>query len=95
LADRPFALIGANCITSEAKKLKAVMAKDKLPWRSFVRRDTISETWNEPGTPSYCIVDHRGIIRYRWFGNPGERAIDAALDTVIREAEKALKEKAK
>jgi hypothetical protein len=71
------------------------MAKEKLPWRSLVKNDAINAMWNEPGTPSYCVIDHRGVIRCRWFGNPGERAIDAALETVIREAEAAAKAKPK
>ena len=29
----------------------------------------------------------RGVIRYKWAGGPGEKAIDAALDKLIKEAE--------
>jgi hypothetical protein len=63
------------------------MAKEKLPWRSFVHHAAISTAWNEPGRPSYYVIDHLGVIRYKWFGNPGEKAIDAALEKVIQEAE--------
>lgn len=43
--------------------------------------------WNNPGTPLYYVIDPKGVIRYKWFGNPGKKAIDAALDKVIEEAE--------
>ena len=76
-----------NANTSEPKKLKAIMDREKLNWRSFVGGDTINARWNEPGTPVYYVIDHKGVIRYKWFGSPGEKAIDAALEKLIREAE--------
>jgi hypothetical protein len=83
----PFALIGVNTnMGLEPKKLKEVMDKEKLNWRSFVMHGAINAKWNDPGTPSYYLVDHKGIIRYKWVGNPGEKAIDTALDRLIKEA---------
>ena len=87
LEAKPFALIGVNTNHSEAKKLKEVMDREKLNWRSFVIRETILEQWNNPGTPMYYVIDHRGVIRYKWSGYPGERAIDTALEELIKEAE--------
>jgi hypothetical protein len=63
------------------------MDKEKLNWRSFVIQDTIKATWHEPGTPMYYVIDHKGVIRKKWFGNPGEKAIDTALEKLIKEAE--------
>ncbi len=77
-----------NTNTSEAKKLKAIMDKEKLNWRSFVTQDTINAKWNEPGTPMYYVLDPKGGIRYKWFGSPGAKAIDAALEKLIQEAER-------
>jgi len=75
-----------NTNTVEAKKLKAIMDKEKLNWRSFVTRDAISAKWNGPGTPTYYVIDRKGVIRYKWFGNPGEKALDTALEKLIKEA---------
>jgi hypothetical protein len=33
------------------------------------------------------MIDHRGVIRHKWVGSPLEKAIDAALEKVIHEAE--------
>ena len=62
------------------------MDKEKLNWRSFVIQDAINDKWSEPATPTYYIIDHKGVIRNKWFGNPGEKAIDGALEKLIRES---------
>ena len=41
----------------------------------------------ERRTPGYYVIDHTGVIRYKWVGNPGEKAIDAALEKLIQEVE--------
>ena len=69
------------------------MDKEKLNWRSFA--DTadgeglgiISSAWNLQGTPTLFVLDHKGVIRYRWLGSPGEKAIDEALNKLVKEAE--------
>src|SRR5260370_41263401 len=33
---------------------------------------------------STYVIDHKGVIRHKWVGSPGEKAIDAALDKLIR-----------
>ena len=76
-----------NTNTSEAKKLKAIIDKEELNWRSFLIQDAIDAQWNHPGTPMYYIIDRAGVIRHKWFGSPGGKAIDAALDKLIEEAE--------
>ena len=87
LEAKPFALIGVNTNTSTAKELKAIMDKEKLNWRSYAIGDAIDAQWNHPGTPMYYILDRKGVIRYKWFGTPGEKAIDSALEKLIKEAE--------
>ena len=86
LKDRPFALLGIHIGGSDAKQLKAVMEKEKLSWRSFVDAGTaglgpIATRWNLSATPTFYVIDHRGVIRYRWAGAPGEKAMDAAKGT--------------
>jgi peroxiredoxin len=86
--DKPFALVGINTNSYEAKKLKEVMDKEKLTWRSFADvRDTISETWNVLGTPTLFVLDANGVIRHKWLGSPGDKVLDAAIERLIKEAE--------
>ena len=63
MADKPFALIGVhlNIDGEEAGKVKEVMAKEKLNWRSFSSR-AIAAKWSARGTPTYYVIDHKGVM---------------------------------
>ena len=79
-------MVGVNVNDYETKNLKERMVKEQMNWRSFKQQDAITAKWN-PGTPSYYVLDPKGVIRYRWLGAPGEKAIDTALEKLIDEAE--------
>jgi hypothetical protein len=92
LKDRPFALIGVHVGGATGKQLGKVMEKQKITWRSFVDAGNagagpIATKWNLSATPTFYVIDHRGVIRYKWAGAPGEKAIDAALDRLIKAVE--------
>ena len=89
-------MIGINVSGHDAKKLKGVMEKERLNWRSFadpgvLGQGAIAAQWNLTSTPTLYVIDHKGVIRHKWVGSPGEKAIDAALDKLIQEAEKDWK----
>jgi hypothetical protein len=86
LKDRPFALIGVHVSEFESKNLKERMDKEKMNWRSFAYQEEINDKWN-PSTPSYYVLDPKGVIRHKWVGAPGEKAIDTALEKLIDETE--------
>jgi thioredoxin-related protein len=86
LSGKPFALLGVHGNDYPPKKLKEVMDKEKLNWRSLSSR-AISSKWSARSTPTYYILDHKGVIRYKWSGYPGAKAIDPALEKLINEAE--------
>jgi hypothetical protein len=92
LKDKPFALIGVHIGGLNAKQLKEVTDKQKITWRSFVDAGNagagpIATKWNLSATPTLYVIDLKGVIRYKWAGAPGEKAIDAALDKMIKVAE--------
>jgi peroxiredoxin len=92
LRDKPFALIGVN-ESFEPMKLQEVMDKEKLTWRSFSDGaislgEEVWGKWNVDATPTLYIIDHTGVIRHKWVGDPGEKAIDRALEKLIKEAER-------
>ena len=89
-------MIGVNVNGYDSRKLKQAMAKEKLTWRSFADDGSIVGTWNLPGTPTFYLIDHQGVIRHKWVGSPSDdrlgglpdaKAIDAALEKLIKEAE--------
>ena len=79
-------MIGVNVSEFETKNLKERMHKEKMNWRSFAHQEAVNARWN-PSTPSYYVLDSAGVIRYKWVGAPGEKAIDTALEKLINEAE--------
>lgn len=89
LETRPFALIGVHTNAMEPQKLKEVVEREKLTWRSFADNGDIVRTWNLAGTPTIYLIDHAGVIRSKWVGAPGRKALDEALEKLILDAEKA------
>ncbi len=90
LKGKPFALIGVNVNDRDSQNLKATMATEKMNWRSFAYQEAINAKWN-PSTPNYYVLDAQGVIRHKWSGAPGEKAIDAALEKMIGEVEASRK----
>lgn len=91
LKDKPFALIGVHVGGTNAKQLKMVIEKEKLTWRSFVDAGNagagpIATRWNLSATPTFYVIDHTGLIRHKWAGAPGEKAMDEALTRLIKAA---------
>lgn len=91
LADKPFALIGVNS-DRDLNELKEVLNTEQITWRSFWNGPQgtggpISSDWNVRGWPTLFLIDHKGILRYKWVGNPGDRVMDEAIDKLVKEAE--------
>ena len=86
LAGKPFALLGVHGNDYAPKKLKAVMDKEQLNWRSLSSR-AIATRWSARGTPTYYIIDPNGVVQFKWVGYPGAKAIDEGLDRQFKEAE--------
>ncbi len=61
------------------------MDTHQLNWRSFAEDGSIAKQWNSPATPSFYIIDHRGYIRHKWIGHPGETIIEAALEKLLQQ----------
>ena len=65
-----------------------------MTWRSF-RNDkgglptnvSIAREWNVRSWPTLYLIDHRGIIRSKWKGHPGEKVLDSAVEKLVRTAE--------
>ena len=97
LADKPFALIGVNS-DKDKDQLRKRMAEEQITWRSFWNGPKgtggpISEVWNGHGWPTLYLIDHKGVIRHKWEGSPGDKILDDAIEKLVREAEKGGKPK--
>jgi len=72
------------------------MEKEKITWRSFADLGNagagpIAKQWNLSATPTFYLIDHQGVIRYKWLGAPGSRILDAAIAKLITAAEREQK----
>jgi hypothetical protein len=95
LADKPFALIGVNS-DRDLKELKPVLEKEQITWRSFWNGEKgtggpISAAWLVRGWPTLYVIDHKGVIRHKYLGSPGDEVLDAAIEKLVKEAEKDAK----
>jgi hypothetical protein len=90
LQNKPFALLGVNS-DSDKKELKKAMEKEQITWRSWWNgggtSGPISNPWKIQGWPTLYLIDHKGVIRYRWLGAPDENTMNKAVDALVKEAE--------
>ena len=89
LVGKPFMILGVNSDPKE--KLKEVLKKENMTWRSWWDGGNtggpIASKWNVSGWPTLYLIDHKGVIRYKWIGSPGDDTMDHSVDALVREAE--------
>jgi hypothetical protein len=88
---KPFALLGINSDTDK-EKLKKAMEEEHITWRSWWNGPEgtggpISTKWNVSGWPTLYILDHKGVIRHKYLGSPGDKVLDQAIAKLVKEAE--------
>src|SRR4051794_32047437 len=95
LSDKPFALVGVNS-DPDREALKPVLQKEEITWRSFWNgkegtRGPISTEWNVRGWPTLYIIDHKGVLRHKHLGSPGDKKLDEEIEKLVAEAEKSAR----
>ncbi len=89
--DKPFALIGINGDQEYGEEFAEKAKEAKISWRSFKNsqggdKPDLSTAWNVEGWPTLYLIDHKGIIRQTWLGNPGDETVDKEVDKLVEEA---------
>ena len=92
---KPFALIGINS-DKDLKDAKTKNEKQEITWRSFWCGEQgtagpIPKKWGVRGWPTLYLIDHKGVIRHKFLGNPGNDKLDKLIEELVVEAEKDLK----
>jgi thiol-disulfide isomerase/thioredoxin len=91
LKDKPFVLISVSA-DKEKKALTEFLKKEDMPWVHWWDngpKSEVIETYRVQAFPTLYLIDHEGIIRHRWlFGAPGDDELDAAIDALVKGAEK-------
>jgi hypothetical protein len=47
------------------------------------------------GWPTLYVLDHKGVIRHKWMGSPGDEALGKAIEKLVKEAEEDSKKGSK
>ena len=96
LEGKPFVLLGVNS-DRDREKLKQVLTEKELTWRSFWNGGStsgpISTQWKVRGWPTLYVIDHKGAIRHKHLGSPGDQKLDEEIEKLVAEAEKAASSK--
>lgn len=89
--DKPFVLVGINGDPDLNDTVRETIADKKITWRSF--KDTqgeetaLSQLWEIEGWPTIYLIDHKGIIKQKWTGSPGNKKLDEAIEELVKAAE--------
>ncbi|MCP3916522.1 MAG: hypothetical protein GY711_13270 [bacterium] len=92
LQSEPFALIGVNTDSDKETYRKGV-EEHQVAWRSSWQGGTggpLTKEWSVQSYPTVFLIDHKGVIRERWQGDPGGEALDAAVDKYVALAKRDL-----
>ncbi len=94
LENKPFVLVGVNS-DRDRDHLKERIKQEKMTWRSWWdgggASGPIASSWNVRGWPTLYILDHKGVIRHKFLGFPGEQTFDGALEALLKEAQQDQK----
>jgi thiol-disulfide isomerase/thioredoxin len=86
--DASFVMISVSSDGNE-EKWKAFVAKEKMVWPQFLDRDRkIQRTFGVRAFPTYILLDHEGVIKYRTVGMSLEK--EANLEDAIHKQVKLL-----
>jgi peroxiredoxin len=87
LERRPFALLGINS-DKDRGRLRQRITDETINWRSWWDgggdHGPIASLFSMPGWPTMYVLDHRGIIRFKFLGPPPDDE-DLNIDKVIDE----------
>lgn len=69
-------------------QVKAAMKKYGITWRSFRSSQIgLALRWGVRAWPTVILIDHKGVIRGRWQGDPGKKVLDPAVERLVKAAE--------
>src|SRR5438105_3589593 len=99
LEGKPFALVGVNS-DQDPEQLKKDIKENEVTWRSFQNQrkgdnpkpKAIADEWNVQGWPTLYLIDHKGVIKKKWLGSPGNEVLDKEVEKLVQAAEKDKKD---
>jgi len=92
LEGRPFHLIGVYGRDGDPAEIAARLEREGIRWRNALdlagrEHGALWSRWAPRGFPQFYLLDGAGVIRRRWFGNPGEDVLDREVLALLSELE--------
>ena len=91
MKDKPFELVSVSA-DDKKETLQKFLEKEEMPWTHWWDNGPESKllkTYRVKAFPTLYVIDHTGVIKHKWIGNPGNEKIDAAIEELVKAAEKA------
>ncbi len=89
---RPLVVLGVNN-NDRRDILEQLKAKGEVTWRCWRDGDRedgpgpITTRWNIRGYPTFIVLDHRGVIRFKDLHPDDVRGFDEAIEPLVKQAE--------
>ncbi len=76
LADQPFTYLGMYGREGDPRAIAQRLTEAGITWRNAMdlgeaKDGTLWSRWAVRGFPQFYLIDAQGVIRRRWFGDPG------------------------
>ena len=90
LQDQPFSFLGIFGRNGDPAEIAARMEREGINWRNALdlgepADGVLWSRWAVRGFPQFYLLDAEGVIRRRWFGDPGAE-LEPAIERLLAEA---------
>ena len=88
---KPFVLVSFSA-DDDKETLEKFLEKQPMPWTHWWDngpKSAVLKKFRVQVFPTLYLMDHSGVIRYKWTGKPGDKELDEAVETLVKEAVKA------
>ena len=89
--DKPFVLISVSA-DDKKETLEKFLEKEKMPWVHWWDNgpeSKVLKSYRVKAFPTLYLIDHTGTIKHKWIGAPGNDKLDAAVEELVKAANKA------
>lgn len=92
LQDEPFRFLGVLGREGDPAEFRARLKREGITWRNALDLGAPSDgvlwsRWAVRGFPQFYLLDAAGVIRQRWFGDPGAE-LEPAIEALLSKLEK-------
>jgi thiol-disulfide isomerase/thioredoxin len=91
LKDKPFLLVSVSA-DDKKETLTEFLEKEAMPWTHWWDNGPASavlKKYRVKAFPTLFLIDHNGVIKEKWVGNPGNDKLDKAVEDAVQAAIKA------